>query len=123
MQDIQRVTITTQGGDLNEAKVNSKGSLQTTSDCSPRTVVTTRGSFDNVSVATLASAAERCSLIIQAHGADLLVNLEGANPDSGDYVIAAGLSLTVPFPFGTAVKGQGVSGTGTFVTIEARHAS
>jgi hypothetical protein len=108
-----------------QARVDSEGRVFTKSDCSSRTVTTTRGSYDNLSVATIASALSgTCSVVIQNQGAvPLRIALAATNPTAGDYEIAAGATFVVPFPYSGEIRGEGVGGAGGFVTLQARQVS
>lgn len=106
----------------NVARVDSEGRVHTKSDCSGRTVTTTRGAYTDSSVVPIADPLSRtCSVVIQNHGSfPLRIAFESEDPVSGDFEIAAGQTYTLPFPYSGEIRGKGVGGGGTFVTLQAR---
>jgi hypothetical protein len=112
-------------GDGYLARVDSAGRLFTKSDCSGRTVTTTRGTYNTTSVALVAAAvSDCCSVVIQNQGAvPLRIAMEATNPVGGDYEIAAGQTFVLPFPYAGEIRGEGVGGNGSFVTFQAKQAS
>ena len=106
----------------NVARVDSEGRLHTKSDCAGRTVTTTRGAFTDSTVVPISDAlSECCFTSIMNHGPfPLRIAFENEDPVSGDIVIAALEKLNLPFPYATVIKGIGVGGGGTFVTIQAK---
>lgn len=109
-------------GDGYQAKVDSAGRLFTKSDCSGRTVTTTRGSYDTTSVTVVAPALTGCcSVVIQNLGnVPLRIALEATDPVAGDFEIGALGTFVLPFPYANEIRGKGVGGNGTFVTLQAK---
>jgi hypothetical protein len=106
------------------AKVDSGGRLHVKSDCSGREVTTTRGVFTDSGVATLSSALENCchTMVHNFGNNPLRIGFDD-DPVSGDYEVAANSSFVLPFPFSGVLKGIGVGGGGTFVTLQAKQSS
>src|SRR5689334_18118980 len=106
------------------AKVDSEGCLFTRPQCAPHAVTTTLGAYGSTGVAVVAPALSGCcSAVIQNQGSVPLGIEFDADPGAGSFQIAAGQSWVVPFAFAGEIRGQGVGGSGTFATLQARHAS
>jgi hypothetical protein len=103
-------------------KVDSGGRMFTKSDCSGRTVTTTRSAFTDSAVSTVVQAdPNRCSLTIQVQGSNsFMIAIGATDPVNGDFLIGPNQTHTFPFPLADEVRGIGVGGPGNFVAISAK---